>query len=261
MRNSTKGYYTLEAALFLPLILLTVLSLGYFTRVEGVWENCVHCAADESCRAQAMAWDGISGRTAAVRIIRRVRAEQDAPDSFTLRQYRYDSSRGDLDHLTSYEIAARVQMTLPAGFSRDFSFSCPVLYRNFVGRTMSGNPLGTAGLENSVPQNPAHIFPAYGEKYHRGDCTYVKATVRAVNLNGSVTRTHPACRLCHSGDIPAGSVVFCFDSPDTAYHRGSCSSIQRHVTVIDRSEAEEKGYTPCDRCGGGLPRTIERSSP
>ena len=78
MKNSTKGYYTLEAALFLPLILLTILSLGYFTRVEGVWENCVHCAVDDSYRAQAMAWDGIT---------RRVRAEEDAPDSITLRRF------------------------------------------------------------------------------------------------------------------------------------------------------------------------------
>ena len=251
MKNSTKGYYTLEAALFLPLILLTILSLGYFTRVEGVWENCVHCAVDESCRAQAMAWDGITQRAAPGRITRRVRAEEDAPDSITLRRFVADYSRGDLHHLTSYEMSARLRMNLPAGFSRDFSFSCPIVYHGFVGEEMSGDPLGTAGLENNTPQNPVHIFPAYGEKYHRDSCTYVKATVHPVILSGSIRRAHSACRLCRSGEILSGSLVFCFDSPDTAYHRSSCSSIQRHVTVIDRSEAQANGYTPCSKCGGG----------
>ena len=38
----------MEAAIFLPLVLLAVLSLGYFMRVEGTWENCIHGAVDES---------------------------------------------------------------------------------------------------------------------------------------------------------------------------------------------------------------------
>ncbi len=31
MRRNTKGFYTLEAVIFLPLVILAILSLGYFT--------------------------------------------------------------------------------------------------------------------------------------------------------------------------------------------------------------------------------------
>ena len=48
MKRNTRGFYTLEAAVFLPLVILAVLSLGYFMKIEGLWENCIHGAIDES---------------------------------------------------------------------------------------------------------------------------------------------------------------------------------------------------------------------
>ena len=38
MKRNSKGFYTLEAVIFLPLVLLAVLSLGYFMKVEGAWK-------------------------------------------------------------------------------------------------------------------------------------------------------------------------------------------------------------------------------
>ena len=48
MKRNSKGFYTLEAVIFLPLVLLAVLSLGYFMKVEGAWENAFYGAIDES---------------------------------------------------------------------------------------------------------------------------------------------------------------------------------------------------------------------
>lgn len=246
-----RGYYTLEAAIFLPLIVLAVLSLGYFTRVDGIWENCVHCAADESGRAQAMAYDGISGYATRDRIRRRISAEPTAPDSFSIRSFRVDYSDGVSDHLSSFELTADVRLDLPAGFSRSFSLEFPLLYRNFVGREIRGEGLGISGLEDGQPGDPVSIFPAYGEKYHDESCTHVRSTARAVIVTGSVRRSHEACKVCRSGDIPTGGVAFAFESSGSAYHRGSCRTLQRHVIVIDRGEAEQRGYGPCSKCGGG----------
>ena len=46
---------------------------------------------------------------------------------------------------------------------------------------------------------------------------------------------------------PAG---FCFGSDGTAYHRGTCRTINRKSVAIDKSEAVERGYAPCSKCGG-----------
>ena len=101
-----------------------------------------------------------------------------------------------------------------------------------------------------MPEDPVWIFPQSGEKYHSKNCTYVKATVHSRILNASVRTRYAACSTCRSGDLPAGSIVWCFDGDDTAYHRGTCRTIDRHTAVIDRTEAIDKGYTPCSKCGG-----------
>lgn len=248
--RSRRGAYVLESVIFLPMIVLAILSFGYFTKVEGVWENIVHCATDESARSQAMAWDGISGYAARARVINRIEKDQRGPSSFSVRGFHVDYSAGGLDHLNSFTLTANQHMSLPAGFSRDFAFTTDIVYRGFVGREIRGDPLGTAGLEDGVPGDPAYIFPAFGEKYHAADCTYVKATVHGERLNSSVRNNYKSCHICHGEDLPDGSIVFCFSSSGAAYHRAGCRTIKRHVIVIDRTEAAEKGYTPCSKCGG-----------
>lgn len=53
------------------------------------------------------------------------------------------------------------------------------------------------------------------------------------------------------GSLKAGSIVYCFRDQDTCYHKGTCRAIHRHSIVVDRTEAKNKGYTPCSKCGGG----------
>ena len=251
MKRSTRGYYTIEAAMLLPLVLLMILALGYYTKAQGSWENAFHCAADESCVASAMSWDGVSGRTAGMRIRRRLAKSGTGLSGFELKNVLYDHPDAVTDHLTSYELEAYSDLHLPAGFGRMLRFSSRIKYRGFVGQTYPGDPLGTEGLENSLPADPVWIFPQSGEKYHSKTCTYVKATVHSAVLTSRIRSEYGACSTCHSETIPSGSIVYCFEGEDTAYHRGSCRTIRRRTTVIDRTEAIEKGYTPCSKCGGG----------
>ncbi|MBQ9060770.1 MAG: hypothetical protein IJ128_06485 [Firmicutes bacterium] len=251
MKRSTRGYYTIEAALLLPLVLLMVLALGYYTKAQGSWENAFHCAADESCIASAMSWDGVSGYTAGMRIQRRLAKDGTNLSGYEVRDLLCDHSDGKRDHLTSYELAVSSDLRLPAGFGRLLRFSSRVKYRGFVGQSYRGDPLGTEGLENDLPEDPVWIFPQSGQKYHTKTCTYVKATVHSVVLTSRVRSEYGACSTCRSETIPAGSIVYCFDGKDTAYHRGSCRTIKRRTAVIDRTEAIQKGYTPCSKCGGG----------
>ena len=72
MRRNTKGFYTLEAVIFLPLVILAILSLGYFMKVEGAWENVFYGAVDESTEASRKAYDGVSGLTVKQKIQERI---------------------------------------------------------------------------------------------------------------------------------------------------------------------------------------------
>ena len=110
--------------------------------------------------------------------------------------------------------------------------------------------MGASELETSRAKQTVWIFPQSGEKYHGENCTYVKATVHPVILSDSVRRRYDACGICRSGKAASGSLVFCFGSDGTAYHIGTCRTIERRSVTIDRSEAAERGYRPCSKCGG-----------
>lgn len=251
MRNNTKGFYTLEAAIFLPFVLLVVLSLGYFMRIDGMWENCIHGAVDESAAAAAKSYGGGASLTVGSKVKSRIMEDVENLDQVEIQELRVMYSDFYADSLTSYKITAKESLQLPLGFQREFTFQSGIKFRGFVGIKNIVSPMGTRGLETQEAQNPVCIFPHSGEKYHSEGCTYVKASVETAALIDSLKRKYAACALCNSGDIPIGSIVFCFKGEDTAYHRGTCGTIKRRTVVIDRSEAVERGYSPCSKCGGG----------
>ena len=239
----------MEAAIFLPLVLLTVLSLGYFMKVEGTWENCVHGALDESRRIASRAYDKSSLAGTADQVERRILMDNPQLERGTVTRVLMDYSDGTADHLVSYQLNADMHLAMPAGFERDFSLRTKIKFRGFVGKKTAGAGLGN-GLEREESEHAVWIFPQSGEKYHGENCTYVKASVSRRILSSSLRRRYDACALCGSQELSAGSVVFCFSGENTAYHKGTCRSIKRRTIVIDQSEAEARGYRPCSKCGG-----------
>lgn len=247
MKRSTRGFYTVEAAIFLPLLILAILSLGYFMRVEGCWENCMHGAIDE-CSLSASKAYGKDNASAGKAIESRLTADNPKLDRVDVKRL-IPAHVMDVN-MRAYSVEASTELRLPLGFSRELSFSSRIEYRNFCGRRTEAVPLGDEGLEREQDERPVCIFPAFGRKYHGRDCTYVKAAVEKRVLTGKLRRRYSACGLCRSGTLADGSIVFCFNGEDTAYHRGSCRAINRHTIVIDESEARERGYIPCSKCGG-----------
>ncbi len=242
-RSWRGGFYTVEAAIFLPLVILAVISIGYFIKIDAAWENAMHGAVDESSLAASRAFEGSPSR-----IEKRIAADNPQLEYVHVGRFLRGYSDGVSENLTSYVMNAGMNMKLPLGFSRDSDFTAGVKYRRFIGKRTFGSGMGSEGLETDFPQDPVWIFPLSGIRYHEKNCTYVRASVSGRILSPSLKRKYAPCGLCNSGDMSAGELVFCFRGKDTAYHRGSCPSINRHTVVIDRSEAIEKGYTPCSKC-------------
>ncbi|NLD19182.1 MAG: hypothetical protein GX663_02905 [Clostridiales bacterium] len=251
MKRNTRGFYTLEAAIFLPFVLLTVLSLGYFMKVEGTWENCMHGALDESARISSRAYD--TNRAALVygKVKKRINEDNPGLSYGDVKGLMFRYSDGVADEVISYNIQGEMELKLPLGFGRSFDFDGGVKFRGFVGKKIEGMGLGAEGLEHQEAEEPVWIFPDSGKKYHGKGCTYVKASVEKKLLTNVLRSEYSSCGLCDSDSITPGSVVFCFKGEDTAYHRGTCKSINRHTIVIDKKEAVKKGYSSCNKCGGG----------
>lgn len=251
MKNTTKGFYSLEASIVLPFIILAVLSLGYFIKVEGAWENCVNGAVDESVKAAAYSYEMGMAVINRNKIEKRIADENAELDSVKISNVKTGYSDLKIDKLTSYHIDAAIRMELPLGFNHEFNLKTKLKFRGFVGCRQMNDPLGSEGLEAERESNPVWVFPQAGERYHSESCTYVKASVRQEILDNGIKSRYKPCKLCESGEIPAGSIVFCFGKEGTAYHKGTCASINRHTMIIDREEAVKKGYSECSKCGGG----------
>jgi len=243
-----KGVYTIEAAICLPLVLLAVITLGYFLEADSAWENCMDAAFREcsyaQCSGTALSKVSLSGK------LRREAAAcgQDVTISLSRRLYGYSDSRHS--DLNSFSLGAAVNLPLPLGFGRAFEYKDRIKYRDFTGLQYSRPVLGAEGLSCEEDSIAVWIFPQSGTKYHVKNCTYVKASVHSHVLDNALKEQYSPCSLCDSAGLPAGSIVFCFGGTDTCYHRGTCRSINRHTIVIDRGEAEDRGYTPCSKCGG-----------
>ena len=248
IRNK-KGVYTIEAAVCLPLVILAVITLGYFIEADSAWENCMNAAYRECSYAQASGLD--LSKLALGMKLRREAADCGQDVDLRVIHQLYSYSDGEHTDLNSFRMKADVDLSLPLRFGRAFSYEGTVKYRDFTGLRYSREALGAEGLEQDADSTEVWIFPQSGTKYHLEGCTYVKATVHSCILTSALKKQYSACAMCRSGSLPAGSVVFCFNGEDTCYHRGNCRSIKRHTAVIDRSEAEQKGYTPCSKCGGG----------
>ena len=246
--KNKKGVYTIEAAICLPLVMLAVITLGYFIEADAAWENSMNAAFRECSYAQCSGLD-LSKAAMGVKL-RRDAAGFGQDVRLNLSGRRYSYSDGRHTDLNSFRLRAEVDLALPLHFGRTFAYEDLIKYRDFVGLKHSRTPLGAEGLEQSEESTEVWIFPQRGTRYHDKNCTYVKATVHSCILTSTLRRQYEPCGMCGSGSLPSGSVVFCFYGDDTCYHRGNCRSIRRHTIVVDRGEAEEKGYTPCSKCGG-----------
>lgn len=251
--NSKRGSYTVEAAIFLPLLILAVLTIGMTLKTDSAWESCIYGAIDESTQMAAMEGTGVDlakGIAGPATIESRLSADNPHMSYIDINRYLHGYSQGGLSNLTSFNLSAEAEPKLPLGFSRSHSYSFRIKYRGFVGNDYGDGGMGAKALETATDQTPVTIFPQAGIKYHGENCTYVKACVHGEILTSSLKRRYSSCGLCDSNSIALGSTVFCFNGENTAYHRGNCPSINRHYIVIDKSEAIAKGYTPCSKCGG-----------
>lgn len=96
---------------------------------------------------------------------------------------------------------------------------------------------------------------ATGEVYHRDrNCTYLRPSVHQVYArdlsdarNSGGGKYYP-CEVCH----PKRTGILFVTKTGNRYHcRMDCPSLKRTVHAVKLLWAQENGYRPCSKCGGG----------
>jgi hypothetical protein len=254
-RAGRRGSLAVEAAIFLPLFLIGMLTLGYLIRIVAIQENVHHALADETGRLAAEAPLPLLSPSYQKDVSARVSEENgDRVGGIRLSPVRYRVSwagKGkSYSDLIGVSLSYDVLLRLPALFMNTVRCGDTVLTRAFVGAETAGNPMPFSEMEKGDDGNMVWIFPRAGEKYHGENCSYIKNHPRETLLSPAVRSRYHPCALCKPGQVSNGTLVYCFPTAGAAYHLGNCYQVERYVIEIDEVDAKKKNYTPCSKCGG-----------
>ena len=244
-----KGNYLVEAAISLPVFIIAVMVMSSVILMYACIEDCNFIAANELRRGAAEA--AVADTTVSIpyRLKKEIMSKHSQILSARLTDSGIRTSRWGVDEL----IAVRYRLTLgtpdPLGMNAKAHYDLSLVTRAYVGRERDERNM-TADEFMDSESVPVFIFPKWGERYHSDGCGFLKAASRSGTLNQSLRKRYRSCPLCRSGRASNGTLIYYFPSAGKDYHLPGCSSLQRNFIEIDRETAEERGYTPCSKCGG-----------
>lgn len=244
------GHYIVEASIILPFVLALVIAIGCMCRTAGIKENIVHSSADEMRIALINSYIygtdfGLDGR-----LEKRLTEENPSIRDLHVSGFRSGFSRDGYDELIKIDVKFRVDIDSPIPLESDPSEKMAFVGRKFIGRSDNGEPFGFDDMEKSEDADTVYIFPKDGERYHKKECSYVTPEAVKKVLSDTLRNKYGPCEACDTQKMDNGSTVYIFEAYGNKYHKKNCSTIEKHVVAADRSVAEEKGYSPCEKCGG-----------
>ncbi len=250
-RRNSRGFLTVEAAIFLPIFIVGVLTFAYLIKFMSVEEAVFHSMTDEARVLSAEAGKNPLGAPLFVLGLKdRVYDENgDHISAVDIDQFLYLYPAHGMTDMISLDLNYEVNIKLPVQFRKSLPVSESLMFRGFVGRKEPADPLPFGEMEKEEKSDPVWIFPRSGERFHGENCTYITSEPKQLSMSAQIRRNYEPCSICDSRDLPDGSLVYCFRTGQS-YHTGDCPLVDKYVIQIEREEAIEKGYTACLKCGG-----------
>lgn len=249
--NTKKGYFTLEAAIFLPIFIIGVLTLGYCIKVYSTADHMAFAFLDETGHLAAQAYGVKAAPFFCGKLEQRLEQENRSVDQVKAVDFRYLYQEGDREGVISVGCQYQVRLSLPFDMRHEFELRSRVRCRGFVGKRNQREPMGFDEMEKSGDGKLVWVFPSWGKRFHSETCRYVKAHAKQMMLTGQIKSRYKACELCQPEKLPIGVYVYCFPDAGRAYHRESCQMIEKYTMEMEKEDAEAKGYQACSKCGGG----------
>lgn len=251
-KSTKKGNIAVETAIILPFVILGILTIAYLIKINCNNESIMSMAVDETRRLSIESYTNIGRVSAAkfpVKLKHRIE-EKSNSTTVKIRNFKYLYSKGNLDNLISFNVEYKNNCNFPIPFYGSIWEQETVMTRAFVGSNNYNKAKGFSSMEKLEDSEIVWIFPLAGKKYHKKDCPYIKVAATQTILTKNIKKRYKPCSVCNSKEIPEGSLVYCFFNSGKSYHRANCYIVDRYVIPIEKSEAIERGYTPCLKCGG-----------
>ncbi|WP_312650349.1 TadE/TadG family type IV pilus assembly protein [Aminipila sp.] len=252
LKITKRGSIGVEAAIVLPLVILGILTISYLIKINSTNETVMSIAADEGRKLSIESYTSV-GRIAAFKFTTKLdeRVEQNSNcTDVNTSNFRYLYSNLNIDKLISFDIDYKLDCKFPISFYEPILGKETITTRAFLGSNKYRKTKGFSTMEEMEESEQVWIFPRAGEKYHKKDCPYIKVAATQAILSKNIKKKYKPCSICNSNNIRTGSIVYCFFNNGKSYHRPNCSTVDRYVIEIEKSEAIKRGYMPCLKCGG-----------
>lgn len=247
LKNTRKGSYIVEAAIVVPVFIISILMLITIIPVMAGCENVFFSACDEIHREAVQTAFRKNPAALPLSLQHRIKGENSRLSSFQIRFFRYLYTDEGIEDLMQIDMRSVFSEKNPIGLFSSVTFDGCIRARAFTGKLHKRPPGSLVQEDDQI----VYIFPEWGTKYHGKRCTYVRASCQMVYLSQNVKKDYTPCKLCNASSARIGSPVFCFQESGRAYHIAGCKTVERYYIEIQRGKAKEQGYTPCSKCGGG----------
>lgn len=250
-KNTKKGFLTVEAAIFLPVFIIGVLTLAYMIKFMAIQETIFHSFTDEARALSAEAGICPIAPFFESKLKDRIYDENgDNLSDLDLKNFKYLYHTHGLSGMISMDLDYKVNIKLPIPFYKTLPVCESLIFRGFIGTEVSPDPMPFQEMEQEKESELVWIFPRAGGKYHQENCIYIKSEPRELVMSAKILRKYKPCGICHSSELRNGDLAYCFLRSGEAYHTGSCPIVDKYVISIEKDEAIKRGYTPCSKCNG-----------
>lgn len=253
-KSIKRGSITIEAAIILPIFFLALVAVAFLIRIISLEEQIAFVSIDEAkyVATQAYQQEGPLKETAIETALRfRINTrlnEVRLNGNGYVSGFHYRYKENGLTDLVSYSIYYPIKFPIPFYQNQDRNGIQTLTFRAFVGRSEEDNFIISEELEEDII---VWVFPVAGERYHLEDCPHIRVLPRQTSLTPGIKRSYRPCKHCHPEKLSTGNSIYIFPSSGEVYHRGNCFLVDRYVISMEKSIAQQKGYTPCLTCIGG----------
>lgn len=245
IKTNKNGFLLVEAAIFLPVFIIGILTIALLMKFVYVQESIFHDFQDEARRIAMEAY------LTPVPIPLRDFGDQRPVNDLHIDSFRYLYQDSHTNSLIRIRISYHYPIVLPIKFIDEIRNTETLLFRGWTGRTLKADPMTIQEMERPEPSSIVYIFPKEGGRYHSKNCSFVTVYPFETLLTQKIRDRYTPCELCDADQLQTGDLVYCFLRSGTAYHRSNCPTVLKYYSAIEREQAIELGYTPCTKCGGG----------
>lgn len=275
-----KGSVTIEAAIFLPIFIISICTIGFIMKLYLAQECLQHALSDQVVKVASEAYleykmcpeelSGLLGMAEPLKkqIHSKIRQHftEKAWDAMyvsegpTVVEFRYlfdgryddylvdDPYYIDSDYLIEAISISQVEIPFPIQFARDIFLTQRVISRAWVGTEKSKNPMNFEEMAENYKGKIVFIFPRAGERYHDKNCMLISNYPVLKILTRGIRGEYEACKLCEASELKNGSNIYIFEKSGKVYHTKNCVLVDKYVVSIELVDAEHQGYMPCKKC-------------